>query len=177
MVSSIRPVKNLRAAIRAFAELERKIPNVRLILIGPVLDQEEAERVLELGDKFNCFRYLGEKSQSVVRKFMAASDIFLNTSLNEGMPGAVLEAMAEGLPILASAITGNRSLVVEGKNGLFFPVDRREELVRAAIRLASDRSLRKRMGEASRQIAATNYSIERELDGYQRVYKYLLEVK
>ena len=108
---------------------------------------------------------------------MAASDIFLNTSLNEGMPGAVLEAMAEGLPILASAITGNRSLVVEGKNGLFFPVDRREELVRAAIRLASDRSLRKRMGEASRQIAATNYSIERELDGYQRVYNYLLEVK
>ncbi len=67
-----------------------------MILIGPVLDREEASRILTLGETLSCFEYLGERPHEEVQKFIAASDVFLNTSLNEGMPGAVLEAMAMG---------------------------------------------------------------------------------
>lgn len=106
---------------------------------------------------------------------MAASDIFLNTSLDEGMPGAVLEAMAEGLPILASFIEGNRSLVVDGVNGLLFPVNKKEDLTEAAIRLAQDQPLRRRMGEMGRQIVRTRHSVDLELDRYEEVYRRLLK--
>jgi len=175
MVSSIRPVKNLGAAIEAFFEVEGKFQNARLFLIGPIWDPEEGPRILEMGRRLRCFSYLGEKPQSEVRRFMAASDIFLNTSLNEGMPGAVLEAMAEGLPILASFIEGNRSLVVDGENGLLFPVDKKEDLTEAAIRLAQDRPLRRRMGEIGRQIVRTRHSVDLELDRYEEVYRRLLK--
>jgi L-malate glycosyltransferase len=175
MVSSIRPVKNVGAAIEAFSEVEMKFQNTRLLLIGPVWDQEEGRRILERGRRLRCFSYLGEKPQSEVRKFMAASDIFLNTSLNEGMPGAVLEAMAEGLPILASFIEGNRSLVVDGENGLLFSVDKKEDLTEAAVRLAQDQPLRRRMGEIGRQIVRTRHSVDLELDRYEEVYRQLLK--
>ncbi len=174
MVSSIRPVKNLGVAIECFPEIERRVQNARLVLIGPIWDQEEGLRLLEMGQGLKYFSYLGEKPQSEVRRFMAASDIFLNTSLNEGMPGAILEAMAEGLPILASSIEGNRSLVVDGENGLLFPDDKKEELTKAGIRLAQDQSLRKRMGQIGRQIVKAHHSVTLELDRYEEAYRRLL---
>ena len=173
MVSSIRAVKNLGAAIEAFFEVEREFQNIRLLLIGPGWDQEEGLRILEMGQRLRCFSYLGEKPLTEVRRFMAASDVFLNTSLNEGMPGAVLEAMAEGLPILASSIEGNRSLVVDGENGLLCPVDQREDLMKTAIRLAQEQPLRKKMGEIGRQIVRARHSVDLELDRYEEVYRRL----
>jgi glycosyltransferase involved in cell wall biosynthesis len=175
MVSSIRPVKNIEAALRAFSEVEKEIPKVRLILIGPILDQEEGRRILELGRALRCFEYLGEKPQSEVRKVMAASDVFLNTSLNEGMPGAVLEAMAEGLPLLVSATTGNSSLVTHGRNGLLFRVGEAEELIEAAIKLARDARMREEMGEIGKQMVAALYSIERELALHESLYSRLIQ--
>jgi glycosyltransferase involved in cell wall biosynthesis len=174
MVSSIRPVKNIETALRAFSEAEKVIPAVRLILLGPIIDQEEGRRILELGKTLKCFEYLGEKPQSEVRRFMAASDVFLNTSLNEGMPGAVLEAMAEGLPLLASAATGNRSLVTHGKNGLLFRVGDAKELSEAAVRLAKDPLLRREMGEIGKRIVGTQYSVEQELDRHESLYNRLI---
>jgi glycosyltransferase involved in cell wall biosynthesis len=175
MVSSIRPVKNLEAALLAFSELEKGAPNVRLILIGPVLDEGEASRILKLGERLSCFEYLGEKPHEEVQVFMTASDVFLNTSLNEGMPGAVLEAMASRLPVLASDITGNRSLVTDGENGLLFPAESTGLLVQAVLTLTKDERLRRKMGEAGRQKVEMHHSVEKELDQYERLYQKLLE--
>ncbi len=174
MVSSIRPVKNVGAGIGALFEVEKQVPNVKLVLIGPIQDHEEARRVLDLGSRLKCFRYLGETSPFEVREWMAAADVFLNTSLSEGMPGAVLEAMAEGLPILASSVTGNCSLVFDNENGLLFSVENREDLIRAAIRLSRDRGLRKQLGKAGQERVAAHHPIERELDRYQSLYHRLL---
>ncbi len=174
MVSSVRPVKNLRAAIEAFPEIERKVQNAKLLLIGPIWDQEEGRRILEMGQELKCFSYLGEKPPSEVRRFMAASDVFLNTSLDEGMPGAILEAMAERLPILASSIEGNRSLVVDGENGFLFSLDHGEGLIKAGIRLAQDQSLRKMMGQMGRQMVRNRHSVDLELDRYEEAYRRLL---
>jgi glycosyltransferase involved in cell wall biosynthesis len=175
LVSSIRPVKNLEVALLAFSEIEKRMSNVRLILIGPVLDREEADRVLTLGEKVSCFTYLGERPHEEVMKFYAASDVFLNTSLNEGMPGAVLEAMASGIPVLASDITGNRSLVADRKNGLLFPAESVAGLIESAFTLAGDPGLRKKLGEAARRKVSTHYSVERELEHYENLYRRLLE--
>jgi glycosyltransferase involved in cell wall biosynthesis len=60
--------------------------------------------------------------QEEVLKYMAAADVFLNTSISEGIPGTLLEAMAEGLPVPASNVTGNRVVVRDGETGLLFPL-------------------------------------------------------
>jgi glycosyltransferase involved in cell wall biosynthesis len=174
MVSSIRPVKNLSVALEAFTEIEEKIPGVVFVLIGPVLDEQEASIILEQGSALKRFVYLGEKNPSEVRSFMAASDVFLNTSHNEGMSGAILEAMVEGLPVLASDIAGNRALIVDGETGILFPPGDVDGLVAWGLKLVEDRALRKRLGTAAQRRILERFSPERELDGYEAIYRELL---
>jgi len=174
MAAGIRPVKNLAAAFAAFSEVEKSVPAAELLLAGPVIDREEAERIFSLGSRLRCFRYLGEMAPPAVRELMAAADVFLNTSLHEGMSGAVLEAMAAGLPVIASNVTGNRALVRDNENGLLFAPGETAELTGAAVRLALDRSLRSMLGSAGKKIAAACHSPEQEIENYQRLYRSLL---
>jgi glycosyltransferase involved in cell wall biosynthesis len=174
MVSGIRPVKNLAAAFAAFSEVEKTVETAELLLAGPIIDRGEAERVFSLGSRLRRFRYLGEMAPPEVRELMAAADVFLNTSLHEGMSGAVLEAMAAGLPVIASNVAGNCALVRDNENGLLFAPEDTRELISAALRLARDTSLRSRLGDAGKKMATAGYSPEQEIEKYQRLYRSLL---
>jgi len=174
MVSGIRPVKNIGYGLDAFSEIKKQVCNARLLLVGPVIDKEEANRVLAAGEQLPGFTYLGDQPPTVVRNLMSAADIFMNTSLHEGMSGAVLEAMAEGLPVLATRVSGNRSLIREGESGLLVPLDSREELVRSALKLAADKPLRENLGNAGRQLALRYHSIKQEIDRYENLYGTIL---
>jgi glycosyltransferase involved in cell wall biosynthesis len=175
MVAGIRPVKNLGLAIAAFAEVEKRIPNVILLLVGPTMDKEEAEKVLAMGHALGSFSYLGARPPEETREIMGAADVLLNTSHHEGMPGAVLEAMAAGLPVIASAVPGNSALIRHGENGLLFTPGNSAELVAAVVRLAGESALRTRLGEAGRRIVETGYPVNGELDGYCSLYASLLK--
>jgi glycosyltransferase involved in cell wall biosynthesis len=175
MVAGIRPVKNLGLAIAAFAEVEKRVPNGILLLVGPVMDKEEAEKVLAMGNALRSFCYLGARSPEEVREIMGAADVLLNTSHHEGMPGAVLEAMAAGLPVIASAVPGNSALIRHGENGLLFAPGNKVELAEAIVLLAGERALRARLGEAGSRIAETCYPVAGELDKYCSLYASLLK--
>jgi len=90
------------------------------------------------------------------------------------MSGAVLEAMADGLPVLATRVSGNRSLIREGTSGLLVPLDCMEEVVQAALKLASDISFREKLGNAGRQLALGYHSIKQEIDRYEHLYRTIL---
>jgi glycosyltransferase involved in cell wall biosynthesis len=177
MVAGLRSVKNIPCGLRAITRIEVAFPEAVLLLAGPVMEQAEADRIREMGRGLRCFRYLGELPPESVRDLMACSDIFLNTSYHEGMPGAVLEAMAEGLPVLASDAAGNRALVREGESGFFFPVDDEETLAERALNLAADPALRRRMGAAGRRIITKEHPLDDEIARYERVYARLMERK
>ncbi len=170
MVAGIRPVKNLGLAVEAFAEVARRGCNARLFLVGPVMDQREADRVLSMGNALHCLTYLGARPPEEVRKIMRAADVLLNTSLHEGMPGALLEAMAEGLPVVASAVPGNTALIRHGENGLLFDPGNGPGLVDAVIRLSAAAGLRKTLGSEGRRIARKRYSVTREMAEYSSLY-------
>ncbi len=174
MVASLRPVKHLGLAVTAFRKVEKEMPGVKLLLIGPAMDREESEAVLKAGSTLKCFTYLGEQPRDHARRHMQAADVFLNTSLNEGMSGALLEAMAEGLPLLATDVTGNRTLVKHETNGLLFPSGDAEALANTALQLAADPSLRRRLGKAGREIALSRYSVDQEADRYEKLYEQVL---
>ncbi|HQO78583.1 MAG TPA: glycosyltransferase family 4 protein, partial [Thermodesulfobacteriota bacterium] len=95
-------------------------------------------------------------------------------SYNEGMPGAVLEAMAEGLPVIASAVSGNRVVVQENSTGLLFSLERQDQLQQAISLLAVDAPLRRRLGEAGRRYVRQHHSLEYEIQSYAALYDRLL---
>jgi len=174
MVAGLRPVKNIQFAINAFREIENKIKNISLILIGPIIDTNEAKQILKLGKKLRCFKYLGELPPHEVREIMTVSDVFLNTSLHEGMSGAILESMAEGLPILASLIPGNMSLIKDNTNGLLFPLNDPSRLIDAVIELTNKPYLREKMGQAGKVMIEKHHSYIKEINNYNRLYLELL---
>jgi glycosyltransferase involved in cell wall biosynthesis len=174
MVSGIRPVKNIGYGLDAFSEIRKQVRDARLLLLGPIMDENEADRVLAAGEQLRGFTYLGDRSPAEVRDLMSCADIFVNTSLNEGMSGAMLEAMAEGLPVLATRVAGNRSLIRDRENGLLVGLDNREELVRATLELAGNKSLRDKLGEGGKKTVLQYHSIEQEIDRYEALYRDLL---
>jgi glycosyltransferase involved in cell wall biosynthesis len=104
--------------------------------------------------------FLGWQSREQLLKCYQQANIFLFPSRHEGMPNAMLEAMASGLPVVASCIAGNEELVVDGKTGFLVRTEDIEALQAALKKILSESALRKEMGTASRQYAEENYSWE-----------------
>ena len=90
---------------------------------------------------------------------LANADIFVLPSLWEGMPLALIEAQAAGLPAVVSDVVGNRDVVIEGKTGFVCKTD--AELLRKTRLLINDSALRQRMGQAAREMAVIRFSVER----------------
>ena len=102
----------------------------------------------------------GWQSRKDLIQLYQQSNLFLFPSRHEGMPNAVLEAMASGLPVIASCIAGNEELVVDGNTGLLVPPEDEAALRLALHKLLSDVALRKDMGLASRRRVEEYYSWE-----------------
>jgi glycosyltransferase involved in cell wall biosynthesis len=157
--------KNQSLLVRAMAPLLGK--NVRLVLVGdgPSRSIVEAE-VAKLPDP-SCVVLTGRRMD--VPRIVPAFDVFALSSKSEGLPLVVPEAMAAGLPIVATAVGGLPSVIDEGKTGLLVPVE--EAAVRAALKkLIDDRALAAAMGAKARETALLRYSSERMVDAYLELY-------
>lgn len=98
--------------------------------------------------------------EDLIREYQAA-DVFVNPSFNEGMPNSMLEAMACGLPCVATDIEGNNELIKVGHNGFLIPQKDAPALANALLKLIEDDMLRERMGKESRKIIIENFSWEK----------------
>jgi glycosyltransferase involved in cell wall biosynthesis len=114
-------------------------------------------------------RFLGWQSQKSLVEQYNRSNLFLFPSRHEGMPNAVLEAMASGLPVIASRISGNEELVVDGQTGLLFPSEDVDSLRDALRKLIMDASLRRKMGAASRRRVQDRFKWESVGKQYARL--------
>jgi glycosyltransferase involved in cell wall biosynthesis len=116
-------------------------------------------------------------ARSDVPQILAALDIFVMTSDTEGLPNAVMEAMASGLPVVATRVGGTPELVAEGETGHLVPPGRREPLLEALRALVADRALRRRMGEAGRIRIAAEFTLQRMVAGTRAVYDSLFDAR
>ena len=171
LAGGIRSIKNLDYAIDACFEIEKQNNHIKLILAGPIIEQDNADHILDKGKELKCFSYLGELSQHETRRLMYCSDIFLNTSISEGMSGAILEAMAESLPVIATRNSGNDALVDNNESGFLVPLNDQDDLIEKLLRLISDKALRDNMGAKGKGIIEKNYLVELEIDRLLMIYK------
>ncbi len=115
---------------------------------------------------------LGERHD--VPAILAAADVFVLSSLSEGMPISILEAMAAGLPVVASAVGGVPEVVIDGETGLLVPPDDAPALANALRRLLADAGLRRRLGAAGRRRAEERFDLPRFRREHLSLYDRLL---
>lgn len=169
-VAEFTPRKNHDQLIAAWTEVVRKSQASHLILVGGGRLREHFERRVQRCAIPNV-RFLGFRRD--VPTILQASDVLVLVSRHEGLPRSVLEAMAAGLPVVATDVRGNRDLVEDGVNGLLVRVGDVQGLAEALLRLARDPELRRRMGAAGRD-KVTDYSLDRVLDEMAAIYRRFL---
>jgi len=167
-----RQVKRVDVFIRAAALVLKEIPHVRFCIAGEGnLRDELVGLSRELGISGNVM-FLGALTD--VHDVLKGWDIGVLSSDSEGMSNSILEYMASGIPVVATAVGGNRELVEEGVNG--FLVARGDHVSMAAriCELLEDRDLRKRMGDQGRRIVSEKYDWEIVKGEYESFYLRLL---
>jgi glycosyltransferase involved in cell wall biosynthesis len=170
-VARLDPVKRLDVLFQALGSL----PDVSSVIIG---DGPERARLMALSDRIEPtgrIHFAGQ--QGDVRPWLAAMDVFALSSDWEGMSNALLEAMAAGLPIVATAVGGTPDVVVDGVTGLLVPPRDSSALAKAIATLVRDPDLRRRMGQAGRERVLQHFSVERMVERTQNLYEQLLSAK
>jgi len=113
--------------------------------------------------------FAGWLSSEKLKEQYAAANVFLFPSRHEGMPNAVLEAMASGLPVVATKIAGNEELVVDGETGRLVPTEDVESLQESLKPLLVDAQMREQMGCAARQRVESAFSWNRVAEQYELI--------
>ncbi len=140
-----------------------------VLLVGDGAQRNELEkRANELELDETWVRFLGYRSD--VADLLECADLFVLPSLTEGMPLSVLEAMAAGLPIVASDVGGLPELIENEREGLLVPARQPRELMLALCRVGGDAELRTTMGRAARARVEGEFSFERMLERYEELY-------
>lgn len=148
--------------LRAMAELLRVSPRCRLAVAG---DGPERSKLQALASELGiagAVRFLGFRSD--MARLLAAADVFVLSSVNEGMARVLIEALACGLPIVATEVSGSKACVEEGENGFLVPPREPQALADALRRMAESREARTRMGRRSRELAERRFDERRMLD-------------
>lgn len=168
--AGLRQAKGVESPLVPLSGLLATYPDLTLEIAGPVLDEGYAKELLARLAVFPFASYLGVVDHLSMGELYRRSSVVLNTSRFEGgMANSLLEAMAWGKPVLAAEIEGNRSLVIDGVNGLLYR-DAGEFRDKAGLLLTSS-ELRQRLGMAGHRMVRERHSPEQEAVAYLKLYR------
>jgi glycosyltransferase involved in cell wall biosynthesis len=172
----LRPWKGLNYLIESIDQIKREtqqqaFPEFCLKIAGVGPKEGSLKELVRQKGLEKEVRFLGHLDEDELIKACQESDIFVNPSLSEGMPNAVLEAMACSLPCVATDVEGNNELVREGESGLLVPPEDSLALAAALRKLIEDRSLREELGRKGRKIVEEGFSWQRTAEKLMDIIK------
>ncbi|MBL0347561.1 glycosyltransferase family 4 protein [Candidatus Villigracilis affinis] len=147
-----------------------------MLLVGEIREGEDKKL-------FDEFRALNPEQRIVVTghvphkdlpAYYSLMDVFVHPSLRDGMPNAVLEAMACGKAVIATPVGGVLDVLEDGVNGRFTPVNDAEALAQGIEALLKDEQQRKQLGEQARKTIQTAFTPQKELEANLRIYNALV---
>jgi len=177
-VAHLRRIKGIDVLLNAAARVCREFPNATFLVVGKVVEPayarelQEQTRALGLNGRV---RFLGGRSD--VFSLLKMSDVFCLPSRSEGFSNALLEAMACGLPCVATRVGGNAEAIEEGGNGFLVDTEDAELIADRIMTLARNPERARQMGAASREIIQKKFTIEAQTEQLIHLYKSLLEGK
>jgi glycosyltransferase involved in cell wall biosynthesis len=174
-VSRLVPIKNLPLLLQAVADVRQRSNDVVLVLVGEGPQQSALEaqaRALGISD---AVLFAGYAAQEETPSWYRTADVFALSSDFDNSPNVVLEAMACGLPVVATDVGGLRDYIDPGHNGLLVTKGSRSELAAALHTMLGDRSRALEIGRRNREVAAARFSwpasASRMLAVYERVIR------
>jgi len=175
-VGRMETVKDQTNLARAFVRALRLHPDarqrLRLVLVGDGTLRPQVEAILDEGGARELAWFAGERGD--VMPLLQGLDCFVLPSLAEGVSNTILEAMACGLPVIATRVGANGELVEDGLTGHLVPAADSEGLAHAIVAYFADPATARRHGRAGRQLVLQRFSLERMVDRYHRLYTNLL---
>jgi len=152
-VGRLHPVKGVQYLIEAMAIVHQEMPDVKLVIVG---DGVERSRLEELAERLNlnsCIQFAGQVPQESIPRLMHQADVFALSSLSESFGMVNLEAMASGLPIVATKVGGIPNIVEEGVNGYLVNAKNSEEIADRLLTLLQNDEIREKISANNREKA------------------------
>lgn len=171
-VGRLEKQKGVQYLIEAMRIINKHDLSIYALIIGDGREKDKLEkyaqsfdcRVIFLGWKYNIFQYL---------KYF---DLFILPSLREGMPNVVLEAMGQGIPVIATNVGGNKELIEDGKTGFLLEPKNSEQLAKKILEILNFSEKEKQLiTSEARKNVTNNFSIERMVTEFEETYLCLLE--
>jgi glycosyltransferase involved in cell wall biosynthesis len=168
-ISRLAAVKNISFALDIIKEYSRRHGEICYVLVGGVDDisWERLQRDVESRGLTNIVKLMGQ--QKGIRQFYHAADIFLTTSLGEGLPTAVLEAQACGVPVLATDVVGNSEAVADGTSGFLLPLGDVDGFVEKLWILHENKQLRHDFGIAARANVCKLFTVQSMCEKFDKL--------
>lgn len=169
IVATLRDQKGLPDLLEALELLARQGRAVRFVVVGAGPMRDEVARRID-DPVLRETTWLVD-FEGAVEPYLAALDAFVLPSLWEGLPIAVLEAMAFGLPVVATAVNGTPEVVSDGLTGILVPPGDPARLAEALATVAGDAELRERWGAAGREVVGRRFGVQRMVDELEQAYR------
>lgn len=169
VVATFKRQKGHRFLLEAAAPVVERLPDLHILLIGDGELRGELEAQARAAGLEAHVHFLGSRQD--VPDLLAASDCFVLPSLWEGLSMALVEAMASGLPVIATAVSGTNQVMIAGETGLLVPPGDAARLGDAMLRLLSDPGRASEMGAAARRQVESYFSARKQAEDHIALYR------
>ena len=174
-VARLSAEKDFPTLLRAVAIAIQQVPDLQLKLVGDGAERTMLEGLTrELGIT-SCVEFLGERTD--VPKLLTQAGFFVSSSLTEGISLTLLEAMAVGLPVVATSVGGNSEIVADGLTGQLVPPADPAALATAIVTMCRNAADWPTLGQAGRARVAQHFEVHRMVSDYEQLYRELLGTK
>lgn len=172
MVANFMPVKDHINFCHAAATVLDSFEKVQFLLVGSgPLEEEIRALTKKLGIEKKVV-FAGHRED--IPELLSSMDIFVLSSKSEGHPYSLIEALAQGKPVVATRVGGVSDVVVNGKNGYLVPPKNSHQLAQAIIKLLKDTDLRRSFGKEGKRVARQNFSLKRMVSETELLYRKLV---
>ena len=176
-IGRIKPVKDLATLIKAFRLIKNKRPNIALVIIGPGNDDSNEYylylKILIEELKIEDIKFLGTIDN--IPEILSTFDIFVNSSIYEGISNTILEAMSQKIPVVASKVGGTPELIDDGKSGLLFENQNEEDCAICIRKIIDDETLRTDIINSAYQNVLENHTMNSMYNSNIDLYQNLLK--
>ena len=170
-VARLDPVKNHEVILRALARISNRDRRPFFLLVGDGPHRATLQQVIGQLGLTPDVRLFGYSDR--IPALLNCMDVYVQSSFYEGFSNTVLEAMACGVPVLATDVGGTRDVLQEGREGLFFRPGDVEKLTALILRLAGDVRLRRALGECGRRRVEEFFTVQSMVQKYESIYREL----
>jgi glycosyltransferase involved in cell wall biosynthesis len=175
ILAALRPEKNHELFLAGAKEIRQAIPAAQFIVVGDGPKRPELEQLATDLGIADAVHFVGSRSD--VPALLAACDVVALTSHNEASPVSILEALACGVPVVASNVGSVRETVVDGETGRLFPAGDLAAFVTATVDLLKSPADRQRLGAEGRQRVEARWSLDAMVRGYEQLIERIYAVK